>query len=227
MLAICKKQYEAAKYWPVNSILKYTITAQGVQRIRPYVVNRPSDGSYKCEGEDDVIRQIGEEYRSPSGSMPGSGGTAKYMLEKCDNDVIKDKILNNVALDGNCLFHYVKSPSGFVDRILLSSEKLSTIQRSAHKAAHQQLWSLGFSSYCKLDPGDYSFEITDKILSGELQRGEREGDLGKPCWRKAVIAWQLNIEPKDFTGEVYFDSTSTTQESLVHTEKHAGLCSPL
>jgi len=75
----------------------------------------------------------------------------------------------------NCLFHYIKSQSGFVDRILFSSEKLSTIQRSAHRVAHQQLCSLGFSSYCKLDPGDYSFEITDKIFVWRIAKRKKRG----------------------------------------------------
>jgi len=72
VLAICIKQYAAAEYRPTdrNSELRYMMTSQGVQEILPSVMDSPSGGQFKCEEGDEVIRQIGEEYRYPSESMP-------------------------------------------------------------------------------------------------------------------------------------------------------------
>jgi len=57
----------------------------------------------------------------------------------------------------------------------------------------------------RTNPENYSFEITDKILSSEFESKGNSGD--NVCRRTAIIAWDLNIRPKDFTGYIYFNGT--------------------
>lgn len=62
----------------------------------------------------------------------------------------------------------------------------------------------------KLHSKDFSFEITDKVVSSNLQKDDDDsspiplnsGARYKTCDRKGNIAWELSIKPDNFSGIV-------------------------
>jgi len=79
VLAICKKQHEAAKYWSIDedNNLRYMITPQGVQGILPDVVQQ-SSGKYKCQrGDMDKPIPVGKTYKDHY-------HTIMYKIEDCN-----------------------------------------------------------------------------------------------------------------------------------------------
>lgn len=73
----------------------------------------------------------------------------------------------------------------------------------------------------KLDPKNYSFEITDKVISSTLEKNDEAGEYAS-CDRKGKIAWDLNIKPDNFSGLVIAKGTAVfgeydfDNESFVH-----------
>lgn len=57
-----------------------------------------------------------------------------------------------------------------------------------------------------LNRSEYSFELTDNIVSGKLNKVD-SNEYSKSCDRDAFIAWELKVKPSDFTGIVYFNAT--------------------
>ena len=68
-------------------------------------------------------------------------------------------------------------------------------------------------------PKNYSFDISDKVNSFTLEKDDEAGEYLTSCTRDGSIAWDLIIEPEDFTGAVSFDAKISVDDDAVIEKK--------
>jgi len=122
VLAICKKQYETAKYWSTDedSNLKYIITPQGVQGILPDVVQE-SSVKYKCQrGGIDKPMAIGKTYKGSGRSVVvlTRDGVEEYQEEEMIMYKIEDCYPD---AENTCLVKYSQDSRGEVRRNIVAN----------------------------------------------------------------------------------------------------------
>ena len=53
-----------------------------------------------------------------------------------------------------------------------------------------------------LNPKDYSFALTDKVVSSSIEKDDDNDSKYTTCNRSGEIAWELSVKPQNFTGIV-------------------------
>ena len=61
-----------------------------------------------------------------------------------------------------------------------------------------------FLAACSSDssPKNYTFELTDKLLSSELSKEDSKSTYSNSCNRKIELTWEVKVDPPNFTGFV-------------------------
>ena len=58
---------------------------------------------------------------------------------------------------------------------------------------------------CASEPkkGDYSFEMTNEIITSSIEIDDKSSDYSNSCSRKGEVTYKISVAPEDFTGVVH------------------------
>ena len=69
-------------------------------------------------------------------------------------------------------------------------------------------------------PKNYSFDISEKVNSFTLEKDDEASTYSTSCTRDGSIAWDLIIEPEDFTGAVTFEAEISIDDVVVEKKEY-------
>ena len=72
-------------------------------------------------------------------------------------------------------------------------------------------------------PKKYSFDISEKVNSFTLEKDDTASTYSTSCTRDGSIAWDLIIEPEDFTGAVTFEAEISIDDVVIEKKEYIWL----